>query len=110
MSTDYPLAFDQPGEATYERPPLFQGGEFATQEGFDTIRQAREYVNSLTQGYADPFLADAWKRIDVIRRRVGGKYATNPAWIVSVTYQRPRPGDYSGGGYPNDPMQVLETE
>ena len=108
MATGDTFGFDVPGEATYERPPLFQGGEFQTREVFDTIAEVREYTDALTQGYADAFLSDAWKEIRVIRNRDSKGRFVRPAWVVVVVYQRPRPGDFSGGAGPLDPGQVLE--
>ena len=102
MSTDgSPLDLVR-GERTITRPPKFGGGEFVEVEGFDVISEANEYVTSLIRGYADAFLADAWYQISVVRRRVKGKFATNPAWLVYVYCRRPRPGEiYEAGQYPD---------
>lgn len=81
------------GETTITRPPRFNGGDFTTTEGFNSLREVGQYVSDLVNGYADSFLSDAWYEIRVIRRRINGKFATNPAYLVIVTYRRPRPGE-----------------
>lgn len=110
MSTDGDLSVFGPGERTITRQPKFYGGEFVTSEIFDTFGEANEYVTSLVQGYADAFLADAWYRLEVRRRRDEKGRFTRPPWVVIVYCRRPRPGEiYEVGQYP-DPTLVLEYE
>lgn len=110
MATDgLPMEFG-PGERTITRAPKFGGGEFVVSEVFDTFAETNEYVQSLVQGYADAFLADAWHRIEVRRNRDSKGRFTRPPWVVYVTCRRPRPGEtYEIGEYPNTAL-LLEYE
>lgn len=80
------------GEFVLSRAPAFQGGDFMIDEIFENIAEARAYVEAVISGQLDPFIADAWYQIAVIRRRVNGRF-TKPAWLVVVTCRRPRAGE-----------------
>lgn len=95
-------------DASGSQPAAFTGKDFEWSEQFNTLADARAYVDSVVTGERDPFLGYAWTGYTLKQNRnPNGTFA--PGFTVVFTGRRPAAGEsYQLGEVPfrRDDFQV----